>query len=234
MHHLHENILEQIRVVAQNPDRSKLSDAYHGTTHPHYYLSNPQLRQIAKGWVKAHQNISVNEYLACLDSLYQGVSYEEKIIGGYLLEYTPRLRKHIAPDMINRWLQYLEGWAEIDSLCQGKLDANNFLESWNEWKATLSQFSDSSSISHRRASLVLLTSPVSQSSDSRLSALALLLITKLMHEKDILITKAISWILRSMIKHHQEEVVQFIKRYKTELPSIAIRETVHKLHTGKK
>ncbi|MBY0432537.1 MAG: DNA alkylation repair protein, partial [Cyclobacteriaceae bacterium] len=59
-------------------------------------------------------------------------------------------------------------------------------------------------------------------------------IERLKIEKEILITKAISWLLRDLVKHHTKMVSQYISRNKNTLPAIAIRETLTKLKTGKK
>ena len=80
--------------------------------------------------------------------------------------------------------------------------------------------------------MVFLTTPVSQSADKRLSDLAFENIDRLKHEKDILITKAISWILRSLVKHHKKEVSKYLEDSKESLPKIAIRETKNKITYG--
>ncbi|MDP2951009.1 MAG: DNA alkylation repair protein, partial [bacterium] len=59
-------------------------------------------------------------------------------------------------------------------------------------------------------------------------------IEKLKPEKDILITKAISWLLRNLIKYHKKEVADYLKKNKNSLPKIAVRETEKKIKTGKK
>jgi 3-methyladenine DNA glycosylase AlkD len=66
-----------------------------------------------------------------------------------------------------------------------------------------------------------------------LAAVAFENIHHLKHEKEVLITKAISWVLRSMVKHHRKELEKFLKE-ETELPAIAIRETQKVLKTGRK
>jgi 3-methyladenine DNA glycosylase AlkD len=70
--------------------------------------------------------------------------------------------------------------------------------------------------------------------DGRLSALALQVIDTLKHEKEILITKAISWLLRSMIKNHKDLVSEYLKNERESLPKIALRETLVKIKTGVK
>ena len=82
--------------------------------------------------------------------------------------------------------------------------------------------------------MVLLCSPLRKAADKRLATVALANIDRLKHEKEILITKAISWLLRSMVKHHRKEVVTYLKANQQSLPKIAVRETQKVLDTGKK
>ena len=81
---------------------------------------------------------------------------------------------------------------------------------------------------------MLLVKPTRESDDIRLKKQAFITIEKLIHEKDILITKAISWLLRQLITNHKEEVSAFLDLHSEEIPKIAIRETRRKLETGKK
>jgi 3-methyladenine DNA glycosylase AlkD len=136
--------------------------------------------------------------------------------------------------VLNKWLENLEGWAEIDSICQNKFKAKEILGNWGEWHNFLNSWNISSQISKRRASLVLLTGPVGQVNDKRLSTLAFENIDNTKGEKDILITKAISWLLRSLIKNNKEEVSRYLEENKESLPKIATRETKVKLKHGKK
>jgi 3-methyladenine DNA glycosylase AlkD len=98
----------------------------------------------------------------------------------------------------------------------------------------MNRFSKSENIQKRRASLVLLCSPLRHTDDESLARIALDTVERLKSEKAILITKAISWVLRSMVKHHKKIVAQYIKDNTGTLPSIAVRETLTKLKTGKK
>jgi 3-methyladenine DNA glycosylase AlkD len=75
---------------------------------------------------------------------------------------------------------------------------------------------------------------VSDSKDMIFYELGIKNIEKLKHEKPVLITKAISWLLRSMVKNHKNEVEKYIKNNLESLPKIAIRETQKKLITGTK
>ena len=81
---------------------------------------------------------------------------------------------------------------------------------------------------------MLLCKPLTRSDDKGLQVLAFQLIEYLKSEKEILITKAISWILRSMVKLHRNELKKYLTKNKQTLPAIAVRETFAKIKTGKK
>jgi 3-methyladenine DNA glycosylase AlkD len=70
--------------------------------------------------------------------------------------------------------------------------------------------------------------------NDELVEVALQNIDRLKGEKEVLITKAISWVLRSMIKQYRKRVSAYIAENKTTLPAIAVRETMMKLKTGRK
>ncbi|MCW5873642.1 MAG: DNA alkylation repair protein [Anaerolineales bacterium] len=53
-------------------------------------------------------------------------------------------------------------------------------------------------------------------------------------EKSTLITKAVSWLLRSMTTYHAEAVRRYLAQEAASLPKIVIRETMAKLNTGTK
>lgn len=82
--------------------------------------------------------------------------------------------------------------------------------------------------------MVLLVKSVRESKDEKLANLSFEMIANLKTEKDKLITKAISWLLREMIKNYRQRIENYLEENKNSLPSIAIRETTNKLKTGKK
>ncbi|MFH0937510.1 MAG: DNA alkylation repair protein [Candidatus Daviesbacteria bacterium] len=239
MNKYHQEILEEIKKVSKGKIVSECNlkidlGKYMGTSKPMYDLNNSKAREIAKNWVKLHKDISLEEFLDVLGSLYQGKSHTERTFGGFLLEYNPKLRKQIDPDVIKAWLTGAQGWLEVDSLCQSPFKSSEMLENWDKWEKVIKNLSQDKDVHKRRSSLVLLTGPTRQSSEKKLSDLAFENVEKLKLEKDVLITKAISWLLRSLITHHKGEVGEYVKANLENLPKIAIRETEKKLLTGKK
>ncbi len=166
--------------------------------------------------------------------MIKGKSFQEKSSAAELLVCFPKYRRELDPRILDEWLDHLSGWAEIDTLCQSTFEPEEILAKWPVWEKLLRRFSANNSISKRRASLVLLTKAVRKSSDVRLKKQAFDNIERLERERDILITKAVSWLLRSLVKHHRAELSTYLKKHKELLPPIAYRETTAKLETGRK
>ncbi len=81
---------------------------------------------------------------------------------------------------------------------------------------------------------MLLTGPVRQLSDDRLLELAIAVIDRASGERDPLVTKAVSWLLRALTTHHAETVAGYLDRRAADLTPLALRETRSKLATGTK
>jgi 3-methyladenine DNA glycosylase AlkD len=236
MNKQHQQILNLIKSKAKNkPFKSKhILNTYMGTDDPAYDLSNPQMRKIAKTWIKKNKDIKFDGFIKLIDSLYQGKTDTEKRIAGMLLEYLPKLRKQIDPMRIDKWLNNLNGWAQVDSLCQSSFTASELLGNWKKWKKLLLQLNKDKNINKRRASLVLLIKSLRAEENKQLAQFAFKEIDRVKKEEDKLITKAISWVLREMIKKHKKAVSKYLKANESSLPAIAVRETYRKLKTGKK
>jgi 3-methyladenine DNA glycosylase AlkD len=236
MHSEHRKLLRELRSIGDPPaiQLGGENDSYGGSGHIFYRVSVPARRRIAKNWIGQHRAWTAEQVLAVVESLFCGKSHEEKTLAALILGYCPLARGQARPVDLERWLGQLNGWAEVDSLCQNVFTAEELLGTWRAWRGSIRGLSKHSSANHRRASLVLLTGPVHYSKDERLGELAFETIERLKHERIILITKAISWLLRSMVGHHREAVLRYLDENSSTLPKIAIRETRTKLHTGRK
>jgi 3-methyladenine DNA glycosylase AlkD len=234
MNTFHSEILALIESGSGTPTQHTFLDNYLGNTHPRYPINAPSLRTIAKDWMKAHKDMSAKEFSILLTSLSKGVSGTEKVMVGILLDNATKDQKQFDPKIFDKWLDHLVGWAEIDAVCTGKYCVSEIPENISTWRKILTGFSKSRNINKRRASIVFLCSPLSQSNDLQLADIAFECIDRIKHEKEIIITRAISWVLRSMVKHHRKSLEVYLNKNEASLPAIAVRETRVKLTTGKK
>lgn len=230
----HQEILGLIKKKSGTPTQHTFLDSYLGNDHPRYPISVPALRTIAKEWMQKRRDMTATQTSNLLTSLIEGESGTEKSMAGILLDYTTRDQRTFDPKIFDRWLNHLMGWAEVDAVCTGKYTVTEIPSQWKKWKPLLIGFSKSKNIHKRRASLVLFRSPVSQVYDERMAEVIFANINRLKAEKEVLITKAISWVLRSMVKHYRAELKAFLQEEGDTLPPIALRETQIKLKTGKK
>lgn len=230
----HRELLELIRAQATADAHPMMTDSYLGTDHPRYAISAAALRAIARNWMGNHTGLTAGQLAALLDKLVQGASATEKILAGILMDYAPARQLAFDPSHFDRWLDHLEGWAEVDAVCTNKYTKTQLVSNWPVWQKQLIKFSKSDNIHKQRASLVLLCTPLRHSDDQRLADAALRNVEKLKHEKEVLVTKAISWVLRSMVKHHRLRLQEYLQQHGETLPKIAVRETLMKLKTGKK
>lgn len=194
----------------------------------------PELRAAAKAWTKQNRSISPKETEAIITTLIRDTNPMKKCMAGILLGYLPAQRKALDPHLHDRWLDHTVGWAAVDGLCYANVTADEILGNFATWQSLIEHLVKSDNPNKRRAALVLLTKPLTQSADKRLSRLAFRVIDQTKHEKEILLTKAVSWLLRSMAKLHKTDLETYLQKNKDTLPAIALRETANKLRTGRK
>jgi 3-methyladenine DNA glycosylase AlkD len=230
----YQEILHLIKENSGTGTAHTFSDSYLGNSHPRYPISAPVMRRIGKEWMRCHKTITAVQFTDLLTSLIEGVSSTEKVMAGILMDCATKDQRNVHPKMFDQWLDHLEGWAEVDSLCTGEFTITSIPADWKKWKPVLNKFAKDKNIHKRRASLVLLCSPVRYVRDDEVADVALKNIDRLKHEREVLITKAISWLLRSMVKNFKPAVALYVKQNKESLPKIAVRETLTVLKTGKK
>lgn len=231
---VHLQILKEISQLKSNCPKIDWVKKYLGSNKIFHGFSTGQMIDLAQKIVKEN-NLDEEKTIKLLNSLYQkGTTYTEIALAALILSKSPQVLKNFNPKNLNLWLNYTCGWAENDVLCQSNFSSEILLSNWNEWQKILKEFNKSSNINKRRASLVLLTKSLRQSDDSRLSKLAFQNIDNLKSEKEILITKAVSWALRALVKFHQKEVLDYLDKNKNTLPKIAYRESYTKATTGRK
>lgn len=208
---------------------------YLGSSKKYLGAKTGDLVKIARGIDKDQGSISAKDLIKILTSLFSASTFEEHAIGGKIFSLLkPEVRAKIPFSILEKWLAKCRGWVEIDVICQSTFTGQDVFDRWTEWEKTIKKFSESSNISLRRASLVLQCKPARELEDKRFRKLAFETIEKLKLEKEILITKAVSWLLRSLTFKDKQEVKAYIIKNESTLPRIAFRETMKKIETGNK
>jgi 3-methyladenine DNA glycosylase AlkD len=230
----HAELAQEMRRLGGRPRYAGPTDSFTTEGRLYYGVRVPDARQLAKGWSREHRDASADDMLDLVDRFIAGESFDEKTFGALLLAIDKQAKRATTPARLDQWLSELGGWAEVDSLCQNMFTAEQLLADWPAWRSLITKLSADENINKRRASLVLLTGPAHYSSDQRFADLAFTTIDVLEAEREILITKAVSWLLRCLITHHRDAVDEYLRDHAATLPKLAIRETRTKLDTGTK
>jgi len=232
----HLKIIKEIKETKSRSDCQEIQwvQKYLGTDKTYHGFSSKQMVDLAKKII-TENNLSNRETLELINSLYrEGISYTEIALAAIILSQSKNILQNFDPKNLDNWLNYTKGWAENDVLCQSNFSSDILLSNWEKWSKILKQFNQDSNINKRRASIVLLTKSLRQSNDPRFSKLLFQNIDHLKSEKDILITKAVSWGLRALVKFHKDEVLEYLNKNQDSLPKIAYREAFTKATTGRK
>lgn len=236
MNKIANGIIKSIREAAGGCKQGEVEfvKKYLGTKRKHLCLKAQMRDKILRQATKELKKLDPKETIIILDELFSADTFEDFNFAGKLLTKLPEVRKVISFNQLEGWLRTSSGWAECDCICQSLFHQKEVLARWAEWQKAIKRFSKDKNIQLRRASLVLQVKPARESDNPKLRKLAYETIEKLKHEKEVLITKAISWLLRELTRQNKQEVLQYLGENKDSLPKIVYRETMKKIKTGKK
>lgn len=235
---LHQEIKSAITKLPHkkmNPQELEFLARYLGSNKRYLGIKTGDMLQLARNYAKRFDELTEKEIGELLNKLFTADTFEEHAIGGKIFTLLkPEKRQKISFTEIEKWLGQARGWVEVDVICQSSYTGEEVKESFAKWEKAINKFSKSRIISLRRASLVLQTKPNREINDRKMRTLAFKTIGLLKHEKEILITKAVSWLLRSLTFQNRDEVKKYLEDNRQTLPRIAYRETMKKITTGKK
>lgn len=142
-------------------------------------------------------------------------------------------RESLVPKRIEALGQGIDNWACVDSFCCTLVG-----RAWREGKvsdATIMRWSRSRDLWWCRAAVVA-TVPLNIKSHGGMgdTARTIMVCKALLNDKEIMVQKAISWALRSLVPWDREAVQVFLTEHSGSVSALVRREVMNKLRTGKK
>ena len=198
-----------------------------------YGVRVPRLRAIARDWQRAHKGIDLGDLVTVADALWDGGSREERVLATVLFQ---RYQRHIpALDWahFDRWRRGLDNWEVTDQMGVRVLGpwvlADPGARTGHLWDLIAEE-----DVWSRRLALVA-TVWLNRGYDGiTYPDLTLGLVDRVKEERDPMITKAVSWALREMVKQHPDRVVAYLEANRDLLAPHVVREVNTKLRTGLK
>lgn len=188
----------------------------------------PQIRETARRWQQAHEAIPWPDLLALLERLWYGESREEQLLAVELIRRYPRRLLQLPWELFDRWREEVDNWPVADSLGAYVLGPW-LLHEPNARTDHLWELIEAKGDWSRRLALVA-TIRLNRH-DDRFADLTLALVDEVKGERPPMITKAVSWALRAMIKRHRMRVSTYVEENRELLAAHVVREVDHKLRT---
>jgi 3-methyladenine DNA glycosylase AlkD len=199
--------------------------AYVGTDLEYINASTPDLRRLARELDRELPD----DWRRCCEALWERPIFEVRVLA--ILLAVRHRRAFVKGDwaFFKVWLDTAQGWAMVDALTTDLFAA--VLKLYPELAMRARAWSKSRNLWLRRASLAVFCRPAR---DGEFADIAFENLTRLASEKDPMIYKAVSWLLRNYAATHKRRVESFLKEYEDTLHSSVLREVRTKIKTGKK
>jgi len=227
-----QRLLAQIREQAEAEYRSGTSGVLR-TGLKVYGVRVPQLREIARGWYRAHKKIAPEDLMPLVEALWDGDSQEERALAMELLRCYHRWIPDLSWDHFDRWRRQVDNWGLTDPLGT-KILAPWLLADPGRRLDRLWELIADEDVWSRRLALVA-TAPINRGHTGfTVPDLTLQLVDRVAQERHPMITKAVSWVLRELTKTHPDRVAAYVDENRDVLAAHVVREVDNKLRTGLK
>jgi 3-methyladenine DNA glycosylase AlkD len=205
--------------------RAHHGPSYVGTTLDFWSVTIPNIRRLVRD-LAADLPAPWDD---CAQALWERPVYDLRILAILLAahHHPSYQKKHWT--LLTGWLQESEGWAMVDTLCCDALAP--MLITYPDLAAKTRSWPRSKNLWVRRASLVIFCVPVGK---GQFAEQALDHAAQLLADRDPMIVKAESWILRTALKHFRTDVDAFLTAHESACAPLILREVRTKLTTGRK
>lgn len=191
----------------------------------------PVIRKIAKEWLKKNKEVSDKDFLDLLQALWKQPIFELRSLAQELLMAHKKFLKQFNWKIGEAWLNDVNNWAHCDVLSTQIL---GFLVLWDKSHLrSLKSYLRKSGKWYRRAAIVSLIQIIRKREIRPEEVLKM--IDQIKKDQDPMIQKAISWVLREMIRPgFKKEVGVYLNQNRNILATYVVREVNNKLRTGLK
>ncbi|MDD1748814.1 MAG: DNA alkylation repair protein [Methanothrix sp.] len=183
------------------------------------------VKKIATKYFHEIKDRDKNEIFSLCENLLQANYNEEAFIA---FEWAYSLRRQYVPEdfaVFEKWVEeYVDNWAKCDTLCNHTI--GSFVEMYPQFIENLAVWASSENRWLRRASAVTLILPARKGAFLKevfgISDILLM-------DRDDMVQKGYGWMLKEASKTHQEEVFDYVMKWKAKMPRTALRYAIEKM-----
>ncbi len=229
---VHHHFIEQIELNIEPEIRDRMLKSI-PTKHKLYGVRIPKLRQIAKDWYKQNKDLNLKSFIELFSVLWKDKSREERTIAIELLNFYKEHIPNISKQSINDWIKSLDNWEETDGFAL-YLVGRWMLSDMDKLQGYLWELIEDENVWLRRVAVVATIEFNDWKNDKANPELTFKLIDVVKEDKHPMITKAVSWAIRTLIKEHKDEVATYMEKNSSVLAKHVVREVNNKLTSGLK
>lgn len=194
-------------------------------------VRTPDSRRLAREWRRANPATDDRLVLDLVEALWASESRDERMLGLEILCLHPQIVRDLTHDRFDRWRRAIDNWGVCDFV------ATRILGPWalsdpDDRLGYLERLVGDPQLYGRRLGLVACV-PLNRDGSS-FGEWTLAQVDRVIDERDPLMTKAVSWVLRQMTRHQAAEVRAYLEKRGERIAALARREVRNKLRTGRK
>lgn len=194
-----------------------------------YGVRTPIVRKIAKKYFKEIKYLDKKQVFALSEEFFKSGHNEEATIA---IQWVSGLSKEFKKDdfkIFENWLKkYIDNWGKDDDFCLHII--HSIIDKYPELIKEIKKWSYSENMWLRRASAVSFITTNNSSYITKHNLKDIFEITEiLLRDKEDLVQKGYGWMLKAASIHNQKKVFDFIMKYKSTMPRIALRYAIEKM-----
>jgi 3-methyladenine DNA glycosylase AlkD len=190
-----------------------------------YGLKNADVHRLSREHFRSLPDRSRNYVLRLCEELWKSGYIEESFVA---CDWSYAVRKQFEADDIKifgNWVdRYVDNWASCDTLCNHTIGEPAM--KFTSWIEDLKKWTLSQNRWMKRGAAVSLIIPARKGLFLEdIFEIAL----RMLKDKDDMVQKGYGWMLKSASEAHQQEVYEFILKYKDKMPRTSLRYAIEKM-----
>ena len=193
-------------------------------------ISNPDVQQIGKKYIAILKKEKLSAVIPLIEQLFKSTYHEEALLACQLTyAFKKQYTSNLFP-LFESWIQnYVTNWAVCDTFCNKVMGEMIF--QFPGCIPQIKQWCISELLFVRRASAVSFIYPAKKGQfiNDQFEIAMLLL-----EDTEDLVQKGYGWMLKVLSESREQEVFEFIQRYKSRMPRTALRYAIEKMDDRKR
>ena len=217
-------LTKELRAVGTR-ERAEQEKRYLKSDLSHFGASVPEVRAVAKTWLRAHDDLAHDELVGLARALFDTPWYELRSVAVMLLEARIALFTKKDVPLLEALIRRAKTWALVDELAPSVMGP--LVEREPSLVRVLRRWAQDPDFWVRRAALLSLLLPLRRNEgDFQLFAE---LAVPMLGEKEFFVRKAIGWILRDVSRKRPALVKAFVRAHAARMSGLTLREATKHL-----